>query len=75
VIVMWDFIPVPCLAEARAVLPTGSRVARLGTVSFVRSGFARVRWDDGTVSDEWAAELAIPRDRLDGRSTAAGTAP
>jgi hypothetical protein len=58
---MWDFIPIPILTHAGGGLPSGTRVARLGTISFVRSGFARIRWDDGTVSDEWAADLAVPR--------------
>ena len=31
----------------------------VGTVSFVRNGFARVLWDDGTHTDEWAANLAV----------------
>jgi hypothetical protein len=58
---MWDFIPVVSLADTDGSLPSGMRVARLGTVSFVRSGFARIRWDDGTVTDEWAADLAVTR--------------
>jgi hypothetical protein len=29
-----------------------------GAVSFVRSGFASVRWDHGSTTSEWAAELA-----------------
>jgi hypothetical protein len=43
---------------------TGDRVVltgtpeRRGTVSFVRSGFASVRWDHGSTTSEWAAELA-----------------
>jgi hypothetical protein len=41
----------------------GTRVARSGTVSFVRSGFARVRWDDGRESDEWAADLFVEESR------------
>jgi hypothetical protein len=59
---MWDFIPVTSLTDAPGGLCTGTRVARLGTISFVRSGFARIRWDDGTETDEWAADLSIPRD-------------
>jgi len=46
-------------SDAGGVRPTGTRVARLGTVSFTRSGFARIQWDDGTRSDEWAADLAV----------------
>jgi hypothetical protein len=44
---------------------TGDRVVLLsapewrGTVAFVRSGFAVVRWDHGGSSREWAAELAL----------------
>jgi hypothetical protein len=43
---------------------TGDRVVLTGTpsgggtVSFVRSGFASVRWDHGSTTSEWAAELA-----------------
>jgi hypothetical protein len=59
---MWDFIPITTVTEANGGLPTGTRVARLGTISFVRSGFARIHWDDGRVSDEWAADLAVPTD-------------
>jgi hypothetical protein len=46
-------------------LTTGDRVILIsvpawrGTVSFVRSGFAVVRWDHGGSSREWAAELAF----------------
>jgi hypothetical protein len=46
---------------------TGDRVVLLGipewrgTVSFVRSGFASVRWDHGRTTSEWAAELAPER--------------
>jgi hypothetical protein len=46
-------------------LTTGDRVAMLstpechGTISFVRSGFAVVRWDHGGRSCEWAAELTL----------------
>jgi hypothetical protein len=54
---MWDFIPITSLTNGG--LPTGTRVARLGTISFIRSGFARIQWDDGRVSDEWAADLAV----------------
>lgn len=51
-------------------MTTGDRVCRTtrtglrvcGRVSFVRSGFATVRWDDGSETVEWAAELeAAPR--------------
>ena len=58
----WDFLKPSDLAGAGAVpgdLPNGTRVARLGTVSFVRSGFARVRWDDGLVTDEWVPDLEV----------------
>jgi hypothetical protein len=58
--VMWDFVTTNTLTETGGGLPTGTRVARLGTVSFMRSGFARIQWDDGTMSDEWAADLAVP---------------
>ena len=57
--VMRDFVAVTTLPDGGGGLPTGSRVARLGTISFTRSGFARIRWDDGTTSDEWAADLAV----------------
>jgi hypothetical protein len=46
---------------------TGDRVVLTGipqwrgTVSFVRSGFAFVRWDHGRTTTEWAAELAPER--------------
>jgi hypothetical protein len=46
-------------------LTTGDRVVMSsvpewrGTVSFVRSGFAVVRWDHGGSTREWAAELAL----------------
>jgi hypothetical protein len=38
---------------------TGDRVVleRHGRVDSVRSGFASVRWDDGSASCEWASEL------------------
>lgn len=57
---MWDHINPSHLGhteQAAGEFKTGSRVAQHGTVSFIRSGFARVRWDDGRVSDEWAPEL------------------
>jgi hypothetical protein len=38
-------------------LANGTRVSRHGTISFTRSGFARVLWDDGTTTDEWAPDL------------------
>jgi hypothetical protein len=50
--------------EAPATLgqfATGDRVTRHGTVSFVRSGFAQVRWDDGRTSDEWCTDLVAER--------------
>jgi hypothetical protein len=36
---------------------SGARVTLSGTVSYERSGFVLVRWDDGTVSLVWAAYL------------------
>lgn len=39
-----------------------SRVKTTGVVSFTRSGFARVRWLDGRVSDEWVADLTVIED-------------
>lgn len=55
---VWDFIPPDQLhAGATGELRNGTRVARFGTVSFTRSGFARVNWQDGTVSDWWIADL------------------
>ena len=53
---MWNFLPPEHLIDPHAA-PNGARVARLGTVSFVRSGFARIRWDDGRVTEEWLADL------------------
>jgi hypothetical protein len=35
---------------------------RAGTVSFSRVGFVTVRWDDGTTSSEWAADLRVVGD-------------
>jgi hypothetical protein len=49
----------PCVTGDRVVL-TGTPEWR-GTVSFVRSGFASVRWDHGSTTSEWAAELAPER--------------
>jgi hypothetical protein len=42
---------------------TGDRVTRHGTVSFVRSGFAQVRWDDDldAPADEWCTDLTAER--------------
>jgi hypothetical protein len=42
-------------------MTTGDRVelVRRGTVSFVRSGFARVRWADDSTSDEWVPDLRL----------------
>jgi hypothetical protein len=58
---MWDPIDPRRIAPAKPAAPGelahGMRVARVGTVSFVRSGFARVQWDDGRTTDEWAADL------------------
>jgi len=62
---MWDHLTPARLVDPHNTGPmtTGTRVARVGTVSFVRSGFARVRWDDGRVSDEWAADLIADASR------------
>ena len=57
---MWDNLKPEQLAGASTTdLRHGTRVARRGTVSFTRSGFARVHWDDGCVTDEWAADLTV----------------
>ena len=41
---------------------TGDRVALCGNVSYARGGFVLVRWDDGTTSLVWGADLtAMPR--------------
>jgi hypothetical protein len=57
---MWSHLPPDQLHDHKAGEPkTGTRVAMLGTVSFTRSGFARVRWDDGRITDHWATELRI----------------
>ena len=65
---MWDHLKPDALSRAASVpseLPNGARVAKLGTVSFTRSGFARVRWDDGTTTEDWAAELVVVRQEED----------
>lgn len=67
---MWGHLPVesltnwqPCPYTPPATptgrLGSGGRVVLLkqGTVAYERSGFALVRWDDGTESLEWASEL------------------
>ena len=36
---------------------TGDRVALCGNVSYERGGFVLVRWDDGTTSLVWGADL------------------
>jgi hypothetical protein len=65
---MWDLLPIRNLmghwdyqasSNTGGSMTTGDRVilTRRGTVSYVRSGFAFVRWDDGGESSEWAAEL------------------
>jgi hypothetical protein len=59
---MWNFLPAGQLVNPHGSA-TGTRVARVGTVSFVRSGFARVRWDDGRISDEWLADLVATDER------------
>ena len=57
---IWNFLPAehPIDPDAPA---NGARVARLGTVSFVRSVSAGIRWDDGLVTEEWLAELVAAR--------------
>jgi hypothetical protein len=42
-------------------MKTGDKVilVRRGTVSYTRSGFAFVRWDDGGESREWIPELVV----------------
>jgi hypothetical protein len=47
----------------RVVLSGDSEPRRHGTVSYVRSGFVRVRWDHGGDSLEWGADLVLD-DRL-----------
>jgi hypothetical protein len=49
----------PRSESAQAVAPnfTGQRVNKGGRVEFVTRGFALVRWDDGTSSSEWFADL------------------
>ena len=56
---MWDFIGPGGLhgASSMSANRTGERVARAGTIRWVRSGIARVLWDDGRESEEWAADL------------------
>jgi hypothetical protein len=51
----------PAAPAALGQFATGDRVTRHGTVSYVRSGFARVRWDDGRSSDEWCTDLTAER--------------
>jgi hypothetical protein len=58
---MWNFLAVDELVCRRGS-PTGARVARMGTLAFVRSGFARVRWDDGRVTDEWLPDLVAAQE-------------
>jgi hypothetical protein len=61
---MWDFIsPDNLVGQDANGLPNGTRVSRHGIVSFTRSGFARVRWDDGTTTDEWAPDLIVEQRR------------
>lgn len=58
----WDHLTPDDLRRAASVpgeLQNGTRVAKRGTVSFVRSGVARVHWDDGTTSEDWAADLEV----------------
>jgi hypothetical protein len=50
-------------ATAERSYTTGDRVVRAGAVAFVRDGFATVRWDDGTTTSEWAADLAPEPER------------
>jgi hypothetical protein len=62
---MWDYINPEDFydpSSQEASLPHGARVSRHGTVSFTRSGFAKVRWDDGTSTTEWAADLVTGDD-------------
>ncbi len=57
---MWFHLPIEAvlgMREKDVYNHTGKRVSRQGTVAWVRSGFARVNWDDGTKSDEWATDL------------------
>jgi hypothetical protein len=42
----------------RVVLSTRTGLLRRGTVSYARSGFVYVRWDDGEGSLVWGADLA-----------------
>lgn len=65
---MWSFLPVGLLVNWQPYEPntasplrSGARVAlvKRGTVSYERSGFARVRWDDGVDSDWWIADLVV----------------
>jgi hypothetical protein len=60
---MWNYIDPSTIGRGTPAAPGdlahGTRVARLGTVSFVRSGFVRVRWDDGRTTDEWSADLVV----------------
>ena len=62
---MWSHLPIAALTDWQSYEPdqgrlrSGTRVlmTRHGAVSYERSGFALVRWDDGTESLEWASEL------------------
>lgn len=58
---VWDFLPISLLAphDPDATLRSLDRVrlVRRGMVAYVRSGFATIRWDDGTSTVEWVCEL------------------
>lgn len=62
---VWSHLPIGCLTDWQSYDPgdgrlrSGTRVTatRSGVVSYERSGFALVRWDDGAESLCWAAEL------------------
>lgn len=57
---IWNHLNPADLPRAAATpgeLSNGARVSKHGTISFVRSGVARVHWDDGTTSEDWAADL------------------
>lgn len=47
----------------RSRVNTGDRVALCGTVSYERSGFVLVRWDDGSSSLIWGADLTAMQSR------------
>jgi hypothetical protein len=47
----------------RLRVKTGDRVALYGNVSYERGGFVLVRWDDGTTSLVWGADLTAMQSR------------